>query len=68
MSKISGSSEKTEKQKPRGKPFKKGQSGNPSGRKKIPEEIKQAFKELTPIAISKLTELLTTSKDEKIVL
>lgn len=68
MSKLTGNSSETEKKKPRGKPFKKGQSGNPSGRKKIPEDIKQAFKELTPIAIEKLTELLTSSEDERIVM
>ena len=38
--------------------FKPGQSGNPSGRKKIPNDIKQAFRELTPIATQKLREII----------
>jgi len=38
--------------------FKPGQSGNPSGRKKMPEDVKRAFKELTPVAIEKLTEMI----------
>lgn len=38
--------------------FKKGESGNPGGRPKIPEDIKQAFKDLTPAAIATLTEIV----------
>lgn len=39
----------------RGKPFEKGKSGNPGGRKKVPEDIKQAFREQSPKALEVLT-------------
>jgi len=38
--------------------FKPGQSGNPGGRKKIPDDLKQAFRELSWGAIDVLTEVL----------
>lgn len=44
--------------KPRGRPFKKGQSGNPGGRKPVPKDIKDAFRNLTPKAIKTLEEAL----------
>lgn len=40
------------------KPFKKGQSGNPSGRKKVPEDVKLAFRSLTMDAVRTLTEVM----------
>ena len=36
----------------------KGQSGNPSGKKAVPPEIKEAFNALTPRAVEVLAELL----------
>jgi hypothetical protein len=48
------------RQPPRGPPkpnrgqFKPGQSGNPGGAKKIPEDIKQAFREISPKAVQTL--------------
>jgi hypothetical protein len=33
-------------------------SGNPGGAKKIPEDIKQAFREISPAAVQKLFDLL----------
>lgn len=56
---MAGNSEGTAKKKRgAGRPFAKGQSGNPSGRPKIPEDIKQAFKDLTPKAIETLQKIL----------
>ena len=43
--------------------FTKGQSGNPSGRRKIPEEIKAALKSYEPEAIRVLGELLHSKKE-----
>lgn len=53
------------KRKPNSGSFKPGQSGNPSGRAKIPEDVKAAFKELTPQAVATLKGILLsdTSKD-----
>jgi hypothetical protein len=56
---MAGNSEKTAK--PRrgpGRPFKKGESGNPSGRKPVPENVKEALKALTPFAVRRLGELI----------
>lgn len=45
--------------KPRGNPnWKKGVSGNPGGRQAVPDEVKQAFDEMTPRAVAKLSELI----------
>lgn len=41
-----------------GKPFQPGQSGNPSGRPKIPEEVKAAFRAATPRAFEVLCEIM----------
>lgn len=42
------------------KPFKPGQSGNPGGARKVPEEVKQALLAATPAAVSTLIELMAT--------
>lgn len=45
----------------RGRPFQKGQSGNPSGRPKQTQEQKDALamiKELAPVAVNRLGEIL----------
>ncbi len=38
--------------------FVKGKSGNPGGKRPIPEDVKAALEELTPTAVSKLEEVL----------
>jgi len=53
------------KRKPRGKPFAKGQSGNPSGRKKVPADVIEAAKAHTQTAISTLADICTHGADEK---
>ncbi len=45
------------------KPFKPGQSGNPGGARKIPEEVKQALLAATPAAVSTLIDLMATGND-----
>jgi hypothetical protein len=52
---------------PRGKPFQKGVSGNPGGRKPIAPEVKDALRELNPRAIERLRELLE-SGDERVAM
>jgi hypothetical protein len=47
-----------------GNGFKPGQSGNPGGRKKIPEDIKEAFQKLTPKAVEVLGKILNDKKSK----
>jgi hypothetical protein len=47
---------------PAGKPFAKGKSGNPGGRPKIPEDVKEACRALTPMAISTLQEVCASGE------
>jgi len=49
-----------------GRPFQKGQSGNPSGRSKIAKEVQLAAAKHCPKAIETLARLLTTSRSEKV--
>jgi hypothetical protein len=44
-----------------GRPFQKGQSGNPSGRAKIPEDVKEAARAHTEEAIRTLAEIMGDS-------
>jgi Family of unknown function (DUF5681) len=44
------------------KPFKKGQSGNPGGRPKIPDEVKEAARAHTEEAITVLVEVMKDTK------
>ena len=57
---ISGEKKKA---KPRGAPFKKGQSGNPTGRPKLPEDIKlvrELARQYTAQAVETLAEVMVT--------
>lgn len=45
-----------------GKPFQKGQSGNPSGRMKIPQDVKQMARGLTKEAIATLAAVMRDRK------
>jgi hypothetical protein len=51
----------------RGKPFKRGKSGNPGGRPATSEETKAALRAALPQAIERLVKLLK-SKDERVAL
>jgi hypothetical protein len=42
----------------RGRPFAKGQSGNPGGRSKVPEELKEAMRGLADKAVEVLREAM----------
>lgn len=51
------------KKKPRGKPFKPGQSGNPVGRPKLPEDVKhvrELARQYTESAIAALVSVMDT--------
>jgi Family of unknown function (DUF5681) len=48
-----------------GRPFQKGQSGNPSGRSKDTHKISQLAKAYTEEAIEKLAEIMRTGKTEQ---
>ena len=48
-----------------GRPFQKGQSGNPSGRSKHTHTISQLAKAYTEEAIEKLAEIMRTGKTEQ---
>jgi len=41
-----------------GTPFEPGKSGNPGGRPKIPDELKEAFKALAPQALATLADVM----------
>lgn len=49
------------------RPWKPGQSGNPGGRPKIPDEVKEALKAATPRAVARLVELME-SADERVAI
>lgn len=46
------------------RPWKKGQSGNPSGRKKIPEDAKAMLKAATPAAVKLLVDTLNNTNEK----
>ena len=52
---------------PKGKPFQKGQSGNPGGRKAMPKEVVELAREHTEAAMRTIIRLMD-SKSENIAL
>jgi len=57
-SKQTAKTAKKSTQRGKGKPFAKGQSGNPGGRPKVPEDIRQAFREASPQACETLVKII----------
>ncbi len=55
---MAANSEKSTKKGGPGRPFQPGQSGNPSGRPKVPEEVKAAFREHTQQALDTLVSII----------
>lgn len=47
-----------------GKGFVPGKSGNPSGRPKMPEELREAFRAHAPIALKTLVDVMTTGEKD----
>jgi hypothetical protein len=47
-----------------GRPFKKGQSGNPGGRPKVVAEVRELARLHAPEAIAALVEIMTEGKSE----
>lgn len=47
----------------KGRPFKIGRSGNPGGRPKIPEDVKEAIRAACPKAVSVLVSMLNSKKE-----
>ena len=46
------------------KPVQPGEARNPSGRPKVPEDVKAALKAATPAAVATLVEIMTSGKSE----
>lgn len=49
---------------PEGRRFVKGQSGNPSGKKAIPADVKEAFARMTPKALEVLEKILDNENED----
>lgn len=63
---MAANSEKTEKKKRgNGKPFEKGQSGNPNGRPRIPQEFKELAKTKSLGALNKIIEIMENPESDK---
>ena len=60
---MPANSTKTATKTARGRPFKAGQSGNPTGRPKIPEDVKEAIRAACPKAVSVLVSMLNSKKE-----
>lgn len=61
---MTQSSKKTAKQRGPGKPFAKGESGNPGGRPKVALEVRELARTYGPRAITRLAELMDNPKSE----
>jgi len=62
-----GNSTKAAEKRVPGRPFEKGKSGNPSGRKKVPDDIKEMLRGATPAACKLLCDTINDT-DAKIEL
>lgn len=58
----------TQGQAVRGRPFKKGQSGNPGGRPKGELALREAARKHCPEAIRRIAEIMRSSTDERVVI
>ena len=61
---TAGNRARTAKGKPRGRPFPKNNNANPSGRPKVPEEVRDILKAGTVPAARALVDIVTTGEDE----
>lgn len=52
------------KKMPIGRPFQKGVSGNPSGRKKIPQEFRDIAEKYSVTALQRAIEIMTDPKED----
>lgn len=59
---MAANSAKTAKKRGPGRPFAKGQSGNPSGRPKIPKDVKEMLKAAAPDAAKLLIDTINDSE------
>ena len=57
-------SENTDRSNGNLRPWKKGQSGNPGGRKKMPEDAKAMLKAATPAAVKLLVDTLNNPEEK----
>jgi len=65
MGQESSTQKSRKKVMPKGRPIQKGQVLNPGGRPKIPDDVKKAFRELTPLACETIRSILA-SRDKKL--
>ena len=61
MGKLAQNREKTAK---RGKPFEPGNNANPGGRPKLPPELKDALRSISPKAVEILTEIMENPESQ----